>query len=613
MQRLKKVATKLLMVAWDFLASFLSVFLAFSIFEEYHMPVWIRTLMVLKTTLLIWLLNLVRGGYRRHFSEPDVIELASQTVCAMCTAAIQFVLEVIVLRHAMPTAIFISYSLLLIVLTVMGRLAAAFIVQLYQRQTARRAAEKAPSADRTVVYGAGAAGRYFYDRTLKGTYLQSVVAFMDDDADLHGVHIGTTKVVGGLDKLAQTLRDLRVGQVVVAIPTISGERLKEIHQICRENGVSIKRFAGLEDASNLHNAQMRPINIEDLLHRRRITLDPGAATDFVRDKTVMVTGGAGSIGSEICRQVLSMDCKHLVVFDINENGLFHLNNELIQKGFEGRFSLRLGSIRDRARVDEVMTEFSPQIVFHAAAHKHVPMMELNPIESIKNNVFGTINVCQNCLLHHVQKFILISTDKAVNPTNIMGASKRIAELAVQTFDRNSAETEFSAVRFGNVLGSEGSVVPYFLKQIAAGGPVTVTHPDMRRYFMTIPEAVQLVLEAGALAKGGEIFVLDMGEPVLIRDLACDLIRLSGYEPDRDIKITFTGLRPGEKLFEELNMTQEEVDHTPNQKIFIMKPIEQDQELIAAQIKDLQEHLNNENLHELLQGVKNLVPTFKHEL
>jgi FlaA1/EpsC-like NDP-sugar epimerase len=325
----------------------------------------------------------------------------------------------------------------------------------------------------------------------------------------------------------------------------------------------------------------------------------------------MVTGGVGSIGSEICRQVLGFGAKKLIIFDINENGLFDIDNELKKIYDTNRYELTLGSIRDERRLDELFKVYQPNIVFHAAAHKHVPMMEANPKEAIKNNVFGTINVAKSAIAHHAEKFILISTDKAVNPTNIMGASKRIAELCIQKLD-NWGETELAAVRFGNVLGSNGSVVPFFKEQIKSGGPVTVTHPDMRRYFMTIPEAVQLVLEAGSMACGGEIFVLDMGEPVKIYDLACDLIRLSGYEPEKDIKVVFSGLRPGEKLFEEISLKGEDTTRTGNNKIYICKPMENDSEIFINKLNCLEQTLEDEDMIPMFMAVKAIVETFNHK-
>jgi Polysaccharide biosynthesis protein. len=398
----------------------------------------------------------------------------------------------------------------------------------------------------------------------------------------------------------------------MAMTTADSETVKEVLIKCHKMHCALKRFGTIDDVNEqtLANAHISDINLEDLLRRDSIQLNMKVVKGFIEGKTVLVTGGAGSIGSEICRQVLSFGAKKLIIFDIHENGLFDIQNELKEKYDKSRFLIKLGSIRDRNRVNEIFDEFRPQVVFHAAAHKHVPMMEFNPSEAVKNNVFGTINVAQAAILYKAEKFILISTDKAVNPANIMGATKRIAEMTIQLFNRMS-ETDLAAVRFGNVLGSSGSVVPFFKKQIEKGGPVTVTHPEMRRYFMTIPEAVQLVLEAGAMAKGGEIFVLDMGKPVLIYDLACDLIRLSGYEPEKDIKIEFTGLRPGEKLFEEISLAEEDVVKTPNNKIYICKPVEYNERELSELIKQLEDRINKGDEQGMFSCVSRLVPTFKY--
>jgi FlaA1/EpsC-like NDP-sugar epimerase len=334
-----------------------------------------------------------------------------------------------------------------------------------------------------------------------------------------------------------------------------------------------------------------------------------AVKSYIYGMTVLVTGGAGSIGSEICRQVLDDGCKKLIILDFNENGLFEIDNEITAKYGKERHETILGSIRELNRLEEVFSKFKPDVVFHAAAHKHVPMMEWNPLEAIKNNVFGTLNVAKVADKHNVKKFILISTDKAVNPPNIMGATKRIAELCLQMMDVNS-KTEFAAVRFGNVLGSNGSVVPIFKQQIAQGGPITVTHPDIKRYFMTITEAVQLVLQAGAMASGGEIFVLDMGKPVKILDLAKTLVQLSGLEPDKDIRIEFTGLRSGEKLFEEINLSDEEVSRTENNKIFILKHGEHNYIKISHQIRTLYRQLHSSNPEMAFQTIHDMVPTYE---
>ena len=354
----------------------------------------------------------------------------------------------------------------------------------------------------------------------------------------------------------------------------------------------------------------KKIKIEDLLPRDPVRVDLDAILDYVQGKAVLVTGGGGSIGSEICRQLAGHGVGHLIIFDIYENNAYQ-----IQKSLEWEFprlhmTVLIGSVRDERRVQSMFSRYRPDIVFHAAAHKHVPLMEDSPNEAIKNNVIGTLKTARTASRYHVKKFILISTDKAVNPTNIMGASKRICEMIVQTFNRHY-ETEFVAVRFGNVLGSNGSVIPLFKKQIAAGGPVTVTHPDIIRYFMTIPEAVSLVLQAGAYAKGGEIFVLDMGEPVKILDLAKNLIRLSGYRVGEDIKIVFTGLRPGEKLYEELLMKEEGLQDTDNKLIHIGRPIELDERLFFQQLKQLEEASKEEN-KDIRPLIHEVVPTYHYQ-
>ena len=354
----------------------------------------------------------------------------------------------------------------------------------------------------------------------------------------------------------------------------------------------------------------KKIKIEDLLPRDPVRVDLDAILDYVQGKAVLVTGGGGSIGSEICRQLAGHGVGHLIIFDIYENNAYQ-----IQKSLEWEFprlhmTVLIGSVRDERRLQSMFSRYRPDIVFHAAAHKHVPLMEDSPNEAIKNNVIGTLKTARTASRYHVKKFILISTDKAVNPTNIMGASKRICEMIVQTFNRHY-ETEFVAVRFGNVLGSNGSVIPLFKKQIAAGGPVTVTHPDIIRYFMTIPEAVSLVLQAGAYAKGGEIFVLDMGEPVKILDLAKNLIRLSGYRVGEDIKIVFTGLRPGEKLYEELLMKEEGLQDTDNKLIHIGRPIELDERLFFQQLKKLEEASKEEN-KDIRPLIHEVVPTYHYQ-
>ncbi len=465
---------------------------------------------------------------------------------------------------------------------------------------------------RVLIYGAGEAGVFLYSKMINhpDERLRPIV-FIDDNETLTRRKINGVKVYGNGSKLKEAIEKYSIDLVIVAIPTATRDLLKSVMDVCTECKCKIQRFGTINNV-DLNNAAITNINYEDLLRRDQVNLDMDAVNSFIKDKVVLVTGGAGSIGSEICRQVLKYECKKLIVFDFNENGLFYINNELLESYDADRFVMRLGSIRDIDRLNEVFDEFHPQVVFHAAAHKHVPMSEINPREVIKNNIFGTLKTASVCGQHNVEKFILISTDKAVNPTNIMGASKRVAELVIRSLNEKYT-TDFAAVRFGNVLGSNGSVVPFFQKQINAGGPVTVTHPDMRRYFMTIPEAVQLVLEAGAMANGSEVFVLDMGKPVKIYDLACDLIRLSGHEPNVDIKIEFTGLRPGEKMFEEISVKGESFNKTSNEKIVILKPDEHDLDGFSTALESLSSAVEDESYDSLYKIVKGIVPTFVHKL
>lgn len=460
-----------------------------------------------------------------------------------------------------------------------------------------------------VVVGAGNAGsvviRRLQDSPMEGFY---PVALVDDDRNKIGRRISGIPVAGSIDHVGKICDKYGAKQIVIAIPTATESQLNRIHNICASTKLPVKLFQNVNDIDEYFRGNwkaLRDISIEDLLFRDTVKPNMIPVYEFLKGKCVLVTGGVGSIGSEICRQVLKHGCSHLVIFDIYENGLFALNEELKELYPADRYSLCVGSVRDQKRLAELMEQYHPDIVFHAAAHKHVPMMELNPMEAIKNNVFGTKYVMEACLAYGVKRFILISTDKAVNPTNIMGATKRMAELLVQSMNGQGG-CEMAAVRFGNVLGSNGSVVPTFRKQIEAGGPVTVTDKEMRRYFMTIPEAVSLVLSAGTLAKGGEIFVLDMGKPIKIYDLACSMIRLAGYEPEKDIPIKIIGLRPGEKLFEEIALDGESVDATSHQQIFVMRGHRPDPQHVLSAVSALCQPLDEYRMDDAKQMVFQII-------
>ncbi len=611
MNKLSRQFSTLLLGLWDIISVVASVYLAIRLVYWTGLPPFYTTYFGafaggLSAVLVVF--NLLFGCYNRVWSSLGFRDILFQLLTGVLHVGVLFVVDfafrMIKGEALFPVYSYVIYTMLILILTVTGRGIARYIsVWKYSN----RATE---TAIPVVVYGAGESGSYLQNNGGSATRIR-VMAFIDDDTRLHGKLVGGVKIVGGFEKLEETIVKTGVRQVIVAIPTADRKLLKDVLEVCKHHQCVVKRFGTIDDASP-SDMRVTEINLEDLLHRGSVHLNMDVVERFIQDKVVLVSGGAGSIGSELCRQALRFGCRKLVVLDFNENGLFHIGNELNESGYQGRFELRLASIRDRDRLTQVFREFNPEIVFHAAAHKHVPMMEINPREAIKNNVLGTVNMCQVAITQGVKKFITISTDKAVNPTNIMGASKRITELIMQMMD-TMADTEFAAVRFGNVLGSNGSVVPFFKKQIEKGGPVTVTHPEMRRYFMTIPEACQLVLEAGAMAGGGEIFVLDMGEPVLISDLARDMIRLSGLEPDKDIKVIYTGLRPGEKLFEEISLADEDVDRTTNKKIMIMKPMESDHEALALAVKGMEKAIHDEDDQTMFTLVKQLVPTFNHNV
>lgn len=461
-----------------------------------------------------------------------------------------------------------------------------------------------------MVVGAGAAGNVLIKEIRNSRYIQKkVVCVIDDDRDKIGSFIHGVKIMGNRYEIPRLAKELAVDEIIIAMPAVSQKEIKGILDICKETGCEMKRLPGIYQLVNgdVSVAKLKDVDVNDLLGRDPIEVNLDSILGYVENKVIMVTGGGGSIGSELCRQIASHHPKQLVIVDIYENTTYDIQNELRRNYPELNLVVLIASVRNTKRMDMIFEKYRPEIVYHAAAHKHVPLMEDSPNEAVKNNVLGTWKVVQAADKWKVKRFVMISTDKAVNPTNIMGATKRICEMIIQTYNRHS-DTEFVAVRFGNVLGSNGSVIPLFKKQIEAGGPVTVTHPDIIRYFMTIPEAVSLVLQAGAYAKGGEIFILDMGEPVKIVDLARNLILLSGHKPDDDIKIEFTGLRPGEKLYEEMLMAEEGMQDTDNKLIHIGKPIQMDEEKFMQQLNDLRDYVVQEP-DDIRRVVQEIVPTY----
>ncbi len=466
------------------------------------------------------------------------------------------------------------------------------------------------NCENVMLIGAGEAGRMLAAEFLNSRHLHdTVVCAIDDNLAKRGKRLCGVPIVGDRHCIPEAVKEYNVDKIVFAIPTAPPQERKEILDICATTGCPVQTVPGIYQLAggDVSVSQLRDVDMVELLGRDPIRGNEEEIRGYIRGKVVMVTGGGGSIGSELCRQIAAADPKQLIVFDIYENSAYELQLELQRNYPTLDLVALIGSVRNTARVNAVMDTYRPDIVFHAAAHKHVPLMEQSPNEAIKNNVFGTYKLAKAADAHGVKRFVLISTDKAVNPTNIMGASKRLCEMVVQMMNRESA-TEFAAVRFGNVLGSNGSVIPLFKKQITAGGPVTVTHPDIVRYFMTIPEAVSLVLQAGHYARGGEIFVLDMGEPVKIDTMARNLIRLSGYEPDVDIRVEYTGLRPGEKLYEEILMTEEGLKSTANRLIHIGHPIEMDDEQFKAQLDELEQACLQES-SDVKRLVAQMVPTY----
>ena len=519
-------------------------------------------------------------------------------------ASLVQVAGMMLLEHKVPRSFFLICFAALCAEEVVIRLSHRIVLTMLVSNGDKRAAK------RIMIVGAGTSGSVILkEMTTSQLVLGSVVCFVDDDKNKIGKFLNGVPIAGNREAIPRLAEEYRVDEIYIAMPSATAKQRKEIIEICRETGCSIKILPGIYQLINgeVSISKLRNVEIEDLLGRDPIRVNLDEIMDYVSGKVILVTGGGGSIGSELCRQIASHNPKQLIIFDIYENNVYDIQLELREKYPELDLVVLIGSVRNAHRVESIFEKYRPDIVYHAAAHKHVPLMEDSPNEAIKNNVFGTYKTAKAADKYGAKRFVLISTDKAVNPTNIMGASKRMCEMVIQMMNAKS-ETDFVAVRFGNVLGSNGSVIPLFKRQIEQGGPVTVTHPDIIRYFMTIPEAVSLVLQAGAYAKGGEIFVLDMGEPVKILDLAKNLIQLSGYTPDVDVPIVFTGLRPGEKLYEEILMDEEGLQETPNKLIHIGKPIEFNQDMFETQLEHLY-IIANQDTDTIRNEVINIVKTY----
>ena len=536
------------LIAYDIVSVVASSFLAIlirydfqlnTVPEEFLLP--IRQFMVINIVLALGIFYLFRL-YHSLWAFAGETELQN-LVMACLTASVADGVGINFFRigpKAVPDSYYFLYFFFLLTFLFASRFSYRFF------RSRKHKLQNRKNSVSVMIIGAGEAGNAIIKEIVTSNYSTMVIrCIIDDDKNKWGSFIQGIKVVGGRDKIIESADLYDVDEILLAIPSASPTQIRELLEICKETNCKLRSLPGLYQLANgdVNVSKLRDVEVEDLLGREPIRVDMDSILGYVQNKVVLVTGGGGSIGSELCRQIAAHKPSQLIVFDIYENNAYDLQQELKENFPELKLTVLIGSVRNTNRLNSVFETYHPDIVYHAAAHKHVPLMEDSPNEAVKNNVFGTWKTAMAAGENHAQKFVMICTDKAVNPTNIMGASKRICEMIVQTFNRHY-ETEFVAVRFGNVLGSNGSVIPLFKKQIAAGGPVTVTHPDIIRYFMTIPEAVSLVLQAGAYAKGGEIFVLDMGEPVKILDLAKNLIRLSGYRVDEEIKIVFTGLRPG---------------------------------------------------------------------
>ena len=535
---------------------------------------------------------------------PELINIT--LACALSSLAQMVVMVVFDVR--MPRSYYFLYGVSLWILVFLSRFSYRGIRTLIKRNAS------GAISSRVMIVGAGAAGNMLVKEIRNSDHVSKrVVCIVDDDRSKEGSFLHGVKVMGNRQNIPELVKLYRIDEIIIAMPSAPAREIKEILDVCKETGCELKRLPGVYQLVNGEVAisKLKEVDVNDLLGREPVKVDLSTIMDYVAGKTVLVTGGGGSIGSEICRQVAEHNPKMLVLVDIYENTTYDIQNELRNRYPELNLVVLIASVRNTKRMDIIFETYRPDIVYHAAAHKHVPLMEDSPNEAVKNNVLGTWKVVQAADKWKVKRFVMISTDKAVNPTNIMGATKRICEMIIQTYN-NRSKTEFVAVRFGNVLGSNGSVIPLFKKQIEQGGPVTVTHPDIIRYFMTIPEAVSLVLQAGAYAKGGEIFVLDMGEPVKIADLARNLILLSGHRPGEDIQIIYTGLRPGEKLYEEMLMHEEGLQNTENKLIHIGKPIKMDEGHFMMQLENLKDYVVQEP-EDIRKWVQEIVPTYHPKL
>ncbi len=557
-------------------------------------------------TLIVFLVMHLYSSLWQYASVQEMINVAMATVLS---SALQ-VMEVVLLKWGMPRSYYLLYMFFLTSLIILSRFAYRGARVIKRSISSSLAEGQIP----TMIIGAGdSAYALIKDIENSPRIKNRVVCVIDKNPAKIGKSILNAPIVGNDDYIREAVSKYGVKEIFIAIRKLPVDRKKALVDICKETGCKMRIVPSMSQIVNgeINVSSLREVGIEDLLGREAVKTNLSEVMGYIEGRKVLVTGGGGSIGSELCRQIAKYNPKQLIIFDIYENTTYDLQLELRKELPNLNMEVLIGSVRDIDKVEKVFETYRPEIVFHAAAHKHVPLMEDSPAEAVKNNVFGTLNVAKAADKFWADKMVLISTDKAVNPTNIMGATKRICEMIIQAYDRISENTSYVAVRFGNVLGSNGSVIPIFKRQIEEGGPVTVTHPDIIRFFMTIPEAVSLVLQAGAYAKGGEIFILDMGEPVRIDDMARNLIKLSGLEPDVDIAIEYTGLRPGEKLYEECLKEEEGLNKTENELIYIAKPLLFDEDNFFNELEGLKEKSMN-NSDSIKSAVKKIIPSYQME-
>ena len=604
------IALVVLDIVMIVVASFAALYIRFdfkvSAIEDRFLSGWEHTIFwnILITLTIFGICRLYKSVWR-YASVTEFLNI----IAASSGAAIAQIVLGMLLHYEMPRSYYLLYWVLLMGSTCVIRFGYRFLRMVNHK----RRPERTRGEVNVLLIGAGAAGNAILKEIESSMWVNlTVKCIVDDDKSCHGRYLRGVPIVGGRDKIFDLVGQYKIDEIIFAIPSASNKVKKEFIDICKETGCKLRTLPGMYQLINgdISIAKLKDVEIEDLLGREPVHTDLNEVMDYVSDKVIMVTGGGGSIGSELCRQIAAHNPKQLVIVDIYENNAYDIQQELKRSYPNLNMVVLIASVRNTKRMNNIFAQYKPNVVYHAAAHKHVPLMEESPNEAIKNNVMGTYKTAQAAAANGVERFVLISTDKAVNPTNIMGASKRICEMIIQMMNQKS-DTNFVAVRFGNVLGSNGSVIPLFKQQIASGGPVTVTDPNIIRYFMTIPEAVSLVLQAGAYAKGGDIFVLDMGEPVKIADLAANLIKLSGYKIDEDIEIKFTGLRPGEKMYEELLMNEEGLQKTANKLIYIGKPIEFDITTFEKQLQKLEEDSKNEMADVIRKDVKEIVTTYQY--